>query len=134
MPLSRKSKILPIFLIQMFTPWMRFLESIYRCLGSARFWLPGSGSAKICGSTVPPRGKISTKMCKKNLHFKTQISTSEKNEIIKMSSFLNGSSSYRIRISEKNKTKYLKITFCLKSSVNHKEMTWIRIHYFPVRI
>ena len=30
--------------------------------GSARFWLPGSGSAKICGSTDPdPRDKISTK-------------------------------------------------------------------------
>ena len=36
----------------------------YQCLGSGsvgsvRFWLPGSGSAKICGSTDPdPRGKI----------------------------------------------------------------------------
>jgi len=30
--------------------------------GSARFWLPGSGSAKICGSTDPdPRVKISIK-------------------------------------------------------------------------
>ena len=45
-----------------------------QCLGSgscefARFWLPGSGSAKICGSTDPdPMGKISTKNCinKKN--------------------------------------------------------------------
>ena len=42
-----------------------------QCLGSgsvgfAGFWLPGSGSAKICGSTDPdPRGKISTKICKK---------------------------------------------------------------------
>ena len=35
-------------------------------VGSARFWLPGSGFAKICGSTDPdPRGKISTKNCKK---------------------------------------------------------------------
>ena len=37
-------------------------------VGSARFWLPGtgSGSAKICGSTDPdPRGKISTKTAKK---------------------------------------------------------------------
>ena len=39
-----------------------------QCLGSARFWLPGSGSgsAKICGSTDPdPRGQKSTKNCKK---------------------------------------------------------------------
>ena len=42
-----------------------------KCLGSgsvrsARFWLPGSGSAKICGSTDPDsRGKISTKNCQK---------------------------------------------------------------------
>jgi len=37
-------------------------------VGSARFWLPGFGSAKICGSTDPdpdPRGEISTKSCKK---------------------------------------------------------------------
>ena len=35
-------------------------------VGSARFWLPGSGSAKICGSTDPdPRGKISIKNWKK---------------------------------------------------------------------
>jgi len=35
--------------------------SLNQCLGSGsgRFWLPGSGSAKICGSTDPdPRGKI----------------------------------------------------------------------------
>jgi len=43
----------------------------FQCLGSgavgfARFWLPGSRAAKICGSTDPdPRGKISTKNCKK---------------------------------------------------------------------
>ena len=31
-------------------------------VGSARFWLPGSRSAKICGSTDPdPKGKKSTK-------------------------------------------------------------------------
>ena len=31
-------------------------------VGSARFWLPGSGSDKICGFTDPDlRGKISTK-------------------------------------------------------------------------
>ena len=31
-------------------------------VGPARFWLPGSGSAKKCGFTDPdPRGKISTK-------------------------------------------------------------------------
>ena len=46
------------------------ITSCRQCLGSgsvgsARFWLPGSGSAKICGST-DPGGKISTKSCKKN--------------------------------------------------------------------
>ena len=31
-------------------------------VGSPRFWLPGSGSAKICGSTDPdPKGKKTTK-------------------------------------------------------------------------
>ena len=31
-------------------------------VGSERFWLPGSGYAKICGSKdTDPRGKISTK-------------------------------------------------------------------------
>ena len=36
------------------------------CLGSARFWFPGS--AKICGSTNPdPMGKISTKNCQKTV-------------------------------------------------------------------
>jgi len=38
---------------------------------------------------------------------------------------MNGSSSFRIKISEKKN---------LKISVNLKEMTWIRIHFFPVRI
>jgi len=83
-------------------------------VGSARFWLPGSGSAKICGSTDPdPRGKISTKNCKKKtvLLLKPK-SDFEKREIIKISSFLNGSLSFRIKICEKNKTKNLKIIFC----------------------
>ena len=82
-------------------------------IGSARFWLPGSGygSAKICGSTDPdPRGKISTKNCKKNFFtLKTQIWTFEKKKDYKISSFLDGSSRFRIKISEKNKTKNLKI-------------------------
>ena len=40
------------------------------CLGSARFWFPGSGSAKICGSTDPdPRGQnINQKLQKKLFH------------------------------------------------------------------
>jgi len=43
-------------------------------VGSARFWLPGSGSATICGSTDPdPRGKITTKKLQKNVTPKTQI-------------------------------------------------------------
>ena len=60
-----------------------------------------------------PRGKISTKNCKKNFFTpKTKISTLKKREIIIISSFLNGSSSFRIKICEKNKTKNLKIIFC----------------------
>ena len=45
----------------------RIGKGLIQCLGSgsvgsARFWLLGSGSAKICGSTDPdPRDKISTK-------------------------------------------------------------------------
>jgi len=39
----------------------------------------------------------------------------------------------RIKTSGKNETKNLKI-FLLKNSVFLKEMTWIRIHFFPVRI
>jgi len=57
-----------------------------------------------------------------------------KKKIIKISSFLNGSSSFRIKISKKkNKTKNLKIIFLLKKSAHLKEMTrfWIRIHFFP---
>ena len=44
-----------------------FLINLQQCLGSgsvgsARFWLPGSGSARICESTDPgTRRKISTK-------------------------------------------------------------------------
>jgi len=39
-------------------------------VGSARFWFPGSGFAKICGSTDPDtRGKISTKTAKTNFFY-----------------------------------------------------------------
>jgi len=48
-------------------------------VGSARFWLPGSGSAKICGSTDPDlRRKISTKNCKK----KTFLILKPKSELL----------------------------------------------------
>jgi len=53
-----------------------------QCLrsGSARFWLPVSGSAKICISTDPdPKGKILTKNCKTKIFtVKTQIWTIKK--------------------------------------------------------
>ena len=45
-------------------------------LGSARFWRPGSGSAKICRST----GQNIKKNCKKNVSLKTKIWTIEKIE------------------------------------------------------
>ena len=44
---------------------MQCLGSGSGSVGSARFWLPGSGSAKIC-RYPDPRGKISTKNGKKN--------------------------------------------------------------------
>ena len=99
-------------------------------VGSARFWLPGSGSAKICGSTDPdPRGKISTINCKNNFFTpKTQLWTFEKKEIIKISSFLNGSSSFRIKISEKIRIFFLKSG---KSKRNDLDPDPI---FFPVRI
>ena len=57
-------------------------------VGSVRFWLPGIGSAKIGGSTDPdPKGKISTKNCKKKFTLKPQIWTLKKREIIKFPDF-----------------------------------------------
>ena len=88
-------------------------------VGSARFWLSGSGSgsAKICGSTDPDlRGKISKKNCKKIFFsLRPQIWTFEKKEIIKISSFLNGSSSFRIKISEKKFENYFLLKNFIKS-------------------
>ena len=83
-------------------------------VGSVRFWLPGIGSAKIGGSTDPdPKGKISTKNCKKKFTLKPQIWTLKKREIIKISWFLNSSSSFSIKISEK-RTKNWKFCFIKK--------------------
>ena len=54
-------------------------------VGSATFWLPGSGLgfAKICGSTDPnPRVKISTKnFNRKSFSFKTQICNVKKESV-----------------------------------------------------
>ena len=74
--------------------WNQCLES--RSVGSARFWFPGSGSAKICESTDPdPRDITSAKNYKKIFFtLYTQILTIEKREIIKISWFLNGSSNF----------------------------------------
>jgi len=55
---------------------------------------PGSGSAKI-----------SIKNCKKKFLLQNPKSELLKKEIIKISSFLDGSSSFRIKISEKIKKK-----------------------------
>ena len=68
-------------------------ETIKQCLGSgsvgfARFWPPGSGSAKICGSTDPdPIGKISTKNCKKKYSQPHIWTVEKKREIIKIPDF-----------------------------------------------
>ena len=49
-------------------------------VGSARLWLPGSGSAKLCGSTdLDPRGKILTKNCNK----KKNLISKPKSELLK---------------------------------------------------
>ena len=59
-----------------------------------------------------PREKLSTKNCKKTfLLLKPKSELLKKREILHISSFLNGSSSVRIKICEKNKTKNLKIIF-----------------------
>ena len=52
-------------------------------VGSARFWLPGSGSRKICGSTnLDLRGKISTKNWKKIILLSKPKSELLKKEIL----------------------------------------------------
>ena len=63
-------------------------------------------SAKICGSTDPdPRGN-QPKTAEKNLLLsKPKSELFKKREIIKISLFLNGSSSLSIKMSEKNKKK-----------------------------
>ena len=86
---------------------------------SARFWLPWSAD---------PRGKISTKTAKKNITLKTQIWTYEK-KTIQISWFLNGTSSFSIKIRQR----IWKFCF-VKDSVNFKEITWIRIHFFRICI
>ena len=75
-------------------------------VGSARFWRPGSGSgsAKICRSTDPdPRVKKNNQKLQKKtfLILRPKFELLKKREIIKISSFVNGSSSFRIEISEK---------------------------------
>ena len=55
-----------------------------------------------------PRGKISTKNCKKKtfLLLKPKSEFLKKREIIKISSFLNSSSSFRIKYAKKIKQKF----------------------------
>ena len=69
--------------------WRQCLGSGSGSVGSARFWLPGSGSAKICGSTNPDQGgKISTKNCKKTfLLLKPKSELLKKMEITKFPHF-----------------------------------------------
>ena len=70
-------------------------------VGSARFWLPGSGSAKICRSTDPQKYadprirfqdvKYQPKTAKQTfLLLKPKSELLKKGEIIKISSFLKG--------------------------------------------
>ena len=87
---------------------------------SAQDRLLVSGSAKLCGSTyTDPRGKISIKNGKKKFFF-TQIWTIEKREVIKISWFLNGWSSFNIKISEKIEKNFENSALLKKNSVNIK--------------
>ena len=61
-----------------------------------------------------PRDKYQPKTAKKNFTPKTQFLTFDKKEMIKISSFLNGSWSFWIKISEKNKQKIWKLFFVKK--------------------
>ena len=79
-------------------------------VGSAKFWLIGSGSKEK---------NINQKTEEKNY---SQIWTIEIRENIKISWFLNGSS-FSIKISEKK----IENSALLKNSVNFMEITWIRI-------
>ena len=68
------------------------LGSRFESVGSARFWLPGSGSgpAKMCGFTNPelrPGQNVKQKLKKNCFTLKTQIKTIEKREIIKIPDF-----------------------------------------------
>ena len=66
---------------------------------------------------VDPRIRIQgVKYQKKSVLLQNPKSELMKKKIIKISSFLNGSSSFRIKISEKNKTKNLKIFLLNKFS------------------
>ena len=58
-------------------------------VGLARFGLPGSGSAKICGSTDPdPRSKISTKNSKENFFYsQPKFELFKKERLIKFPDF-----------------------------------------------
>ena len=68
-------------------PWIRMV-------GCARFWLPGFGSGS--------KGKKSTKNWKKTFSLlKPKSELLKKREIIKISSLLNGSSSFRIKYAKK---------------------------------
>ena len=99
--------------------WHKIL-SLSQCLRSE--WIPGSTDSD-------PRGKVSTKNCKKNV-LKTQICAIDKRFIVKISWFLNGSSSFSMEISEKIKTKNLKILLCKISSkifYSYIKIKWILI-------
>ena len=86
--------------------------SINKYSGSGWFWLPGSGSAKICGSTdLDPKGNLSTKNCRKKFTLKP------KSELLKnrdYKNFLICSSSFIIKLSEKIRLKVLKFGFLKK--------------------
>ena len=109
---SNSSPLYPPHLTSVFSLQVRNQSKGYRIqcfgsgfVGSARLWLPGFGSAKICGFTDPdPRGKISTKNCQKKTFLlrKNPYLNFEKTkrEIIKISS-----SEWFIQFQDKNMRK-----------------------------
>ena len=90
-----------------------------------RIWIRNRWIRKILASRIRIHGaKYQPKTVKKN-----QIWSIEKRKIIKISWFLNGSSSFSVKISEKVRQKIRKFCF-VKRIVNLEELAWIRLHFF----
>ena len=96
-------------------------------------WIPKIWSSRIRIRKIMrihrsrSQGQNINQKCKKKITLKAKIWTIKKRGIIKISWFLNGSSSFSLKISEKNKTNWN--SGLLKNLVNFEEITWIRIYF-----